>query len=127
LKGTELQKIYASADVFVFRQAVKLIAMSFGSMAAGYPGAPYAGGVKENLVHSLNGLLFSGKCLEMANEIGRLLLDNALRNNLAVKPEICKGKTGTVYFSNYVSCMLCMKKRQLLRKNLQLNTLGFSR
>jgi glycosyltransferase involved in cell wall biosynthesis len=60
--GKELQCIYASSDIFVFPSSsetygnVILEAMASGLSVV----APYAGGIKENLIDRYNGLAFAG-------------------------------------------------------------------
>lgn len=83
--GKELQCIYASSDIFVFPSSsetygnVILEAMASGLSVV----APYAGGIKENLIDRYNGLAFAGgQSLDMAEKITFLLTDDSLSSSL---------------------------------------------
>ncbi len=83
--GEELQTIYASADLFLFPSSSETYGnVILEAMASGLPViAPFAGGVKENLIHQYNGLAFqAGDAEDMAIAAERLLKDNQLKLHL---------------------------------------------
>lgn len=85
--GQELQRIYASSDIFVFPSSSETYGnVVLEAMASGLPVvAPYAGGIKENLIDNYNGLAFaSGQSPDMAEKIRLLLRDDLLTTSLGV-------------------------------------------
>lgn len=84
-EGPELQKIYASADLFVFPSATETFGnVILEAMCSGLPVvAARAGGVKDNVIERYNGITFEPEAhLEMAGAIQLLLADESLRSRL---------------------------------------------
>lgn len=83
--GQELQHIYASSNIFVFPSSSETYGnVVLEAMASGLPViAPYAGGVKENLIDHYNGLAFvTGESMDMAEKIRLLLTDDQLSGKI---------------------------------------------
>lgn len=74
--GEELRTLYATADIFVFPSSTETYGnVILEAMASGLPVvAPYAGGIKENLIHRYNGLACkTGDGIDMGKKIERLM------------------------------------------------------
>jgi len=84
--GEELKCYYASADIFTFPSSSETYGnVILEAMASGLPVvAPFAGGVRENLIDMENGMVFdSGNSEDMADKIERLVLDEKLKDILS--------------------------------------------
>lgn len=85
-KGLELSKIYASADVFAFPSVTETYGnVVIEAMASGLPVvAVLAGGVKENLLNSYNGLAAENNDVaEFSSKLEELIINDRLRDSLA--------------------------------------------
>ncbi|MGM0499918.1 MAG: glycosyltransferase family 4 protein [Bacillota bacterium] len=85
-KGLELSKIYASADVFAFPSVTETYGnVVIEAMASGLPVvAVLAGGVKENLLNSYNGLAAENNDVaEFSSKLEKLIINDKLRDSLA--------------------------------------------
>ncbi|MDD3270339.1 MAG: glycosyltransferase family 1 protein [Syntrophomonadaceae bacterium] len=83
--GEELQRIYASADIFVFPSSTETYGnVILEAMASGIPvTGPRAGGVQENLIEEYNGLYFKPHdAQDMAASIKKLMDNPDLRRQL---------------------------------------------
>jgi glycosyltransferase involved in cell wall biosynthesis len=114
--GKELQRIYASSDIFVFPSSSETYGnVILEAMASGLPVvAPYAGGIKENLIHEQNGLAFkTGDAADMAQKIKMVLKDQNLRDRLAVNArKSIERKTWDSIFSELFNCYAAVLDQQ---------------
>jgi glycosyltransferase involved in cell wall biosynthesis len=85
-KGLELSKIYASADFLAFPSVTETYGnVVIEAMASGLPVvAVLAGGVKENLLNSYNGLAAENNDVaEFSSKLEELIINDRLRDSLA--------------------------------------------
>lgn len=85
-KGLELSKIYASADFLAFPSVTETYGnVVIEAMASGLPVvAVLAGGVKENLLNSYNGLAAENNDVaEFSSKLEDLIINDRLRDSLA--------------------------------------------
>ena len=86
LTGQDLEKIYASADIFTFSSITETYGnVILEAMSSGLPVvAMLEGGVKENLVDEYNGLAcYNNNVEELTGNIERLITNTDLRQKLA--------------------------------------------
>ncbi len=84
--GDELKSYYASADIFTFPSSSETYGnVILEAMASGLPVvAPFAGGIRENLIDMENGIAFSsGDSQAMADKIEKIINNEELKNNLS--------------------------------------------
>jgi len=85
--GSELQDIYASADIFVFPSTTETFGnVILEAMSSGLPiVAARAGGVKDNVIDMYNGITFTpDNPMEMTGAIQKLVDDQGLRSQLSI-------------------------------------------
>lgn len=120
-KDRELQQYYASADIFVFPSSTETYGnVILEAMASGLPViAPYAGGVKENLVDKSNGLVFlTGNPQDMADKMEQLILSEGFRKQLAdnARHDVEKKSWEAVFDKLFASYESVIRQKSLLRK-----------